>query len=176
MRRYKANGLHILPTYPRVDDTAIPNFAEYEIEIWRACAATTATAGLFDPVPVSRWVDGLYYPNPLFSDPINLVGREIKDQFPDRRNALLISIGSGSRGSFTTTSLPADRIWVENFDLVHPRMKLAINNNNIFLDRLAEDDPNNWEKIAEGVTKYMSLNQAKEKFADCVGKLKLACP
>ena len=176
MRRWNGIGWHILPTYPRVDATANPNFAECQIEIWRACAATTASAGLFDPVPVSKWVEGLYYPNPLLTDPINFVGKEIKDQFPDRRNAPLISIGSGRRGNLTTTSQPADRIWVENFDLVHPSMKLAINNDNVFLDPIAEDDPNKWHEIAEGVTKYMSLNQAKEKFADCVGKLKLACP
>ena len=175
MRRWNGNGWHILPTYPRVDAGAGPNFAEFQIETWRACAATTASAGLFDPVPVSKWVEGLYYPNPLLSDPINFVGSEMKGQFPDRRNALLISVGSGSRGRSSTTSLPVDRIWVENFDLVHPFMKLAINNDNVFLDSIAEDDPKEWHKIAEGVTKYMSLNQTKENLVDCVGKLKLAC-
>ena len=89
----------VITSYPRPgipQHQYIAHRSHESYELWEVCAATTATAGFFDPVMI-RDVNQrgeLYWPSNVWDEPKHFIGPEFAQLWPGEKG-LVVSIGSG---------------------------------------------------------------------------------
>ena len=131
------------------------------------CAATTASAGFFNPVKITASSE-TYCPSTEWDDPIRLVGQEWVEQWPGR-GGLMISIGSGLKHRETSDGVA--EIFKENPSMFNKDMWFRFNLEPS-LNNVLKEDSDQLDLIKRSATAFVERDDVQYFLKDCVGKLR----